>query len=177
MCRTTLIAILLVALGCAACGSGSSSSAADPPSTTAPTSSTAPAVYSGPTIPDGTYRHVLVAADVRRVGFPTSADQRILGNDGHEAITLKIQGLQWSEFETADNGTANLGDLGLFRYRPGHRVYMTSQSVGCPGCQQLWHWSADGRAVTLRLLKDTIDTVHDPRMVREIIEHTFKKVG
>jgi hypothetical protein len=176
MYRTTLIAILLVGLGCAACGSGSSST--DAASTTPTTSAAATtAAYSGPTIPDGTYRHVLVTADVRRVGFPASADQRILGNDGHEAITLKIQGLQWTEFETADSGAVNLGDVGLFRYRPGHRVFMTSQSVGCPGCQQLWHWSDDRDAVTLRLVKDTIDPIHGIRMVREIIEHSFTKIG
>jgi hypothetical protein len=177
MNRTTVIATLLVALGCAACGSGSSSTATDPTSPTASATSTTPAGYSGPTIPDGTYRHVLVAADVRRVGFPPSANRRILGYDGREAITLKIQGRQWTEFETDDNGDANTGDLGVLRYRPGHRVFMNSQSVGCPGCQQLWHWSADGHVVTLRLLKITIDSAHDPRMTREIIEHTFTKIG
>jgi hypothetical protein len=143
MNRITVIATLLVALGCAACGSGASSTTS---ATTGPARhpSSATTSYSGPTIPDGTYRHVLVAADVRRVGFPTPADQRILGNDGHEAITLKIQGLQWTEFETDDHGNVNTGDLGVLRYRPGHRVFMNSHSVGCPGCQQLWHWSADG---------------------------------
>lgn len=177
MNRTILITLLLVGLGCSACGSASSSTPTATTRRTTPTSSATPAAYAGPTIPDGTYRHVLVAADVHRVGFPVSAQARILGKDGHEPITLKIRGPQWTEFETVDNGEVNTGDLGRLRYRPGHLVFMTSQSVGCPGCQQLWHWSYRGDAVTLRLVKDTVDPVHGLRMVREIIEHTFTRVG
>lgn len=176
MNRTTLISSLLLALGCSACGSGSSSSAPAAEATT-PTSSAASAAYSGATIPDGSYRHVLVAADVHRVGLPASAETRILGHDGHEPITLKIQGPHWTEFETVDNGDVTTGDLGVLRYRPGHLVFMTSQSVGCPGCQQLWHWSYRRGAVSLRLVKDTIDPAHGLRMVREIIEHTFTRIG
>lgn len=177
MNRTTLIALLLVGLVCTACGSGSSSTTRATTRTTAPPSSATRGSYTGPTIPDGTYRHVLVAADVQKVGFPASARARILGKDGHEPITLKIRGPQWTEFETVDNGDVNTGDLGLLRYRPGHLVFMTSQSVGCPGCQQLWHWSYRRDAVTLRLVKDTVDPMHGLRMVREIIEHPFIKVG
>jgi len=175
--RSTVVATLVIgALGCTACSSGSSSAQSAEPSG-AVRSMRDPSAYAGPVIPDGTYRHRLVADDLRRLGFPATAETRILGHDGHQLITLKFQGGRYTQFETVDDGAVETGDLGLLGYRTGHQVLMTSQSVGCPGCQQLWRWAYHHDAVTLRLVRDTVDPHHEIRTVRAVIEHTFTRVG
>jgi hypothetical protein len=177
MRRTIPIAIVLSALGCAACGSSSSAGSAGLTSTAPSSSQTTTTNYTGPTIPDGTYRYVDRPADVIRVGYPTSEVPTLLGADRREPIIFKVSGLQFSVFDDEGSGTG-LGDLGTLRYVGDHLVYMTSHSTGCPGCLQLWHWSAPGGSVTLverKAIRD--DTQDDPRDERLVLEHTFGKVG
>lgn len=178
---TIPIAILLAVLGCTACGSTSSTNAADPtsttPSTTPSTSRTVAATYSGPTIPDGTYRYTITPTDVTRVGYPASRATALLGADHREPIILKISGTRFSVFDD-EGGSTGLGDLGRLRYTHGHLVTMISDSTGCPGCSQLWHWSAPGGSVSLVERKDIRDDPqNDPRDERLVLEHTFSKVG
>jgi hypothetical protein len=176
MNRTIPIVIAAVALGCPACGSPSTSGSAGH-ATTAPTSSLTAAGYTGPTIPDGTYRYVDKPADVIRVGYPASRTTALLGTDRREPIVLKVAGLQWSVFDDEGDGTG-LGDLGTYRYVSAHLVYMVSRSTGCPGCTQLWHWSAPQGSLTLVERKDVRDDAqNDPRDERLVVEHTYTKVG
>lgn len=177
MRATIPIATLLAALGCTACGSTSSTGATDPGPTTPSTSPSVASAYSGPTIPDGSYRYVVTPADVTRVGYPSSRATALLGADNREPIILKISGTRFSVFDDEGGGTG-LGDLGTLRYTHGHLVTMISDSTGCPGCSQLWHWAAHGVSMSLVERKDIRDDPrNDPRDERLVLEHSFSKVG
>jgi hypothetical protein len=172
--RTIPIAITLVALGCAACGSTSSSGSADPSSSSPSSRQTTTASYTGPTIPDGTYRYVDRPADVTRVGYPASQTTTWLGADRRAPIIIKVKGLNCDQFEVSDSGSSDLGNVATLRYVGAHRVYMLDGG----GLKQLWYWSGARDAVTFRMIKDVVDDAqNDPRDDRFVFEHTFTKVG
>jgi hypothetical protein len=174
MSRTVPIVILLVALGCTACGSTSSSGSAKPTSTAPPPSRTTNAGYTGPTIPDGTYRYVDKPADVTGVGFPASQIVKWLGADRRAPIIVKVKGLSCDQFEVSDSGSTDLGNVATLRYVGSHRLYMHDGG----GLEQLWHWSSTPRAVTFRMIKEVVDDAqNDPRDERFVFDHTFTKIG
>jgi hypothetical protein len=174
MIRTVPITILLMALGCTACGSTSSSGSTNPPSAPPSPSDTSKAGYTGPTIPDGVYRYVDKPADVMGAGFPATQTATWLGADHRAPIIVKIKGLSCDQFEVGDSGSADLGNVATLKYIRAHRVYMLDGG----GLEQLWHWSSAHGTVTFRLIKDIVDDPqNDPRDDQFVFEHTFTRVG
>jgi hypothetical protein len=150
--RRLLIAALGVAL-LAACSSTTPS--APPPATPASHPATSQA---GSALPEGVYRsrpftwNDMVAA-IKAAGF-TAKDaagvRHVFEFDKTVVFTLKLQGGQWTVFESDDRGPDQVGDLGTYTVT-GDVLNMTSNSVNA---HQRLKWALDGEVLSFKLLPD-----------------------
>jgi TRAP-type transport system periplasmic protein len=97
--------------------------------------------YAGPVIPDGTYVRVATEADATTRGLDPAIVGPMLGDDGELVVVLEIEDGRWAQYEELDDGTRELGDLGLSTYDPDGRWVTVSESGGCRGCEAVVDWS------------------------------------
>jgi hypothetical protein len=143
--------LLIAALGAvllAACGTD------PPPATSSSSPTTSSASKAASTIPEGVYRtHALtwndLVAAIKAAGFSTEDATRvrpIFEFRKTVVFTLKLQGGQWTEFESDDGGPDQVGDLGI------HTV--TGDVLGMTGdsgkALQHFKWTLDGAALSLQ---------------------------
>jgi hypothetical protein len=145
--------LLIAALGAvllAACGMD------PPPATSSSSPTTSSASQAAPTIPEGVYRtHALtwndLVAAIKAAGYSTNdaASVRPIF-EFHKTVvfTIKLQGDQWTEFESDDGGPDQVGDLGTYTVT-SDVLAMTGD--GGKGHQRL-KWTLDGIALSLETL-------------------------
>jgi len=111
----------------------------------APTAS----AYDGPTLPDSSWSRELTAEQVRRAGMPNADIRLHFGPDGWLPLTLQFVDDTWSTSLTNDSGVDETGDVGTLEYDDRGRMWMTSNSEGCPGCVSTMAWTIRGDGLSL----------------------------
>jgi hypothetical protein len=147
MRRLLIAALGAVLLG--ACGSGG------PPATSASRPAISATSHPVPALPEGVYRtHTLTWDDalaaIKAAGFSKDAARVRPIFDFHNTVvfTIKLQGGQWTEFESDDGGPDRVGDLGTYT--------VTSDVLAMTGDggkgHQRFNWTLDGAALSLKPL-------------------------
>lgn len=151
--------LLIAALGAALLAACSSDPPpASPPAPPASRTATSAASQRAPTLPEGIYRtHALTWNDqlaaIKAAGFTAKDAGPVRAYyASHETLVfgLKLQGGQWTQFESDDGGPDQVGDLGTYTVT-GDVLNMTSNSVNA---HQRLKWSLDGAALSFKLMPD-----------------------
>jgi hypothetical protein len=132
----------------AACSSDS------PPATSSSRPATSSASQAASALPEGVYRTDALtwddlAAAIKAAGFSTEDAARvrpIFEFRKNVVFTLKLQGGQWTEFESDDGGPDQVGDLGTHTVT-GDVLAMTGDSGEA---LQHFKWTLDGAALSLQ---------------------------
>ena len=151
--------LLIAAIGAALLTACSSNSPlASPPATPASPPTTSSVSQAASALPEGVYRTRALTWDdavtaIEAAGF-TKKDaagvRHVFEFDKTVVFTLKLQGGQWTVFESGDGGPDQVGDRGTYTVS-GDVLAMTSSSVNA---HQRLKWRLDGEALSFQLLPD-----------------------
>lgn len=119
----------------------------DRPTSTA--SSTPTEAVDVPGIPDSSWTKVLTRAQAERAGLSEAKIVEHLGADDLMPLTFQFQADSYSILITNDEGVVEVGDPGSVEYVAPGRLVLTSDSPGCPGCQQQLTWQIRGDRLIL----------------------------
>jgi hypothetical protein len=149
--------LLIAALGAALlAGCSSNPPPASPPATPASPTATSSVSQAASALPEGIYRtrpftwnHAVAA--IKAAGFTAKDAARARPTfEFHKTVvfTLKLQGGQWTEFESSDGGPDQVGDRGT--YTATSDVLILRSSV--VQVVQRFKWTLDGTALSLQPL-------------------------
>jgi len=133
---------------------------------------TAASVYTGPRIPDSSWRKVVTREQLVRAGADSAFLAENLGRADRLPVTLSFVGDVYSQSGRYPGGWS-VGDAGTLDYAPDGRLVLTSTAPGCRGCVGSFTWRLQGERLRLGDLHGSAD---DP-MTRAIIGGVWSRSG
>jgi TRAP-type C4-dicarboxylate transport system substrate-binding protein len=124
--------------------------------------------YAGPVIPNGRYTKVTTRAEALERGLDPSIVDEMLGPDGEITVMFEIEDGRWTQYEIADTGTAQEGDLGTYSYDSDGQWVTVSESGGCRGCVGVFDWTLEDGVLRLAIVPaDDAAITDDVRLITE----------
>jgi hypothetical protein len=118
------------------------------------TGATTTEAVAAPGIPDSKWTRVLTRAQAESAGISEANIVEQMGADDRMPLTFQFQAGSYSIFVTNDEGIDELGDPGSVEYDAPGSLTITSESPGCPGCQEHLTWEIRGDRLILELAPD-----------------------
>ena len=131
---------------------------------------TSAGAYTGPRIPDSSWRKVVTRAQLVRAGADSAHLAENLGRADRLPTTLSFIGDVYSHSGRYPEGWS-VGDAGTLAYDPDGRLALTSTAPGCRGCIISLTWRIRGDRLVLGGFRSTPD---DP-MARVMLEGVWTR--